>query len=297
MAVQSLAEKLGLAPDARIVVPHQDDVGMCHGANAAFATLAGQGFITSGSVMVPCPWFLELAALAAERPALDIGVHLTLTSEWQHYRWRPLTGAEKASGLVDDEGYMWRQARAVAEHAHADAVEAELRAQIDAALAAGIDVTHLDHHMGTALAPEFVEITLRLARDYGLPVLFPRHWDGFGGPAALRLGDLSVDDHATRVAVLEAAGQPIIDRFIESHWEAAPDKAPHYRAIIESAEPGVTFLAFHCNAPGDIEVIDPPRAHTRTDELALFQDTAFLGWVAAQGLDLVGFRAIREACR
>lgn len=297
MGTRSLAEKLGFAPETRLVIAHQDDVGMCHGANQAFAALAGQGFIGSGSVMVPCPWFLELAELAAQRPALDIGVHLTLTSEWRHYRWRPLTGASKSSGLVDDEGYMWHQARQVAEHAAPDAVEAELRAQMDAALAAGIDVTHIDHHMGTALVPEFVDITLKLARDYGLPVLFPRQWGGFGGPAALRLGDIAAEAHDRRVQALEAAGQPIIDRFIESHWEPAADKAPIYRAMLAGIEPGVTFLAFHCNASGDIEVIDPPRAHTRTDEVALFQDPAFLAWVGAQDLELVGFRAIREVCR
>src|SRR5262245_17234171 len=153
---------LGEAPDARLVVPHQDDVGMCHGANAAFARLAGQGFITSGSVMVPCPWFRELAELANARPEVDIGGHLTLTSQWRHYRWRPLTGASRASGLVDGDGYMWSKVKPLREHAAAGAVEAELRAQIDAALAAGIDVTHLDAHMGAVLAPEFAGIYVRL---------------------------------------------------------------------------------------------------------------------------------------
>src|SRR5262249_43053317 len=126
------------ATDGRkTVIAHADDIGMCHGANTAFAAVAGKGVITSGSVMVPCPWFREIAELAAVNSQFDLGVHLTLTSEWRHYRWRPLTGASKATGLVDDDGFMWRTAKAVREHADLDAVEAELRAQIDAALASG----------------------------------------------------------------------------------------------------------------------------------------------------------------
>src|SRR5262245_12066653 len=91
----------------RNVVIHQDDVGMCHGANAAFLELARLGVVTSGSVMVPCPWFPEIAEAAANDPTLDVGVHLTLTAEKEHYRWGPLTGAS-AAGLTDADGYLWR---------------------------------------------------------------------------------------------------------------------------------------------------------------------------------------------
>ena len=92
----------------RTVIPHLDDVGMCHGANHACLELMGHGFVASASVMVPCPWFPELAAAAAGREDLDLGIHLTLTSEWPGYRWRALSTARRASGLIDDDGYMWR---------------------------------------------------------------------------------------------------------------------------------------------------------------------------------------------
>ena len=141
-----------MASATRVVV-HEDDVGMNHGANAAFAELFELGVCTAGSVMVPCPWFLEVAEMQAKNPRLDIGVHLVLTSEFRTYRWRPLTGASQASGLVDADGYFWRTANEARAHAHPDAVEAELRAQVDAAKAAGIDITHIDAHMFTALVP------------------------------------------------------------------------------------------------------------------------------------------------
>src|SRR5919109_3379320 len=215
----------------KVVIAHADDVGMCHGANTAFAAVAGQGFIISGSVMVPCPWFRETAEMAAANPSLDLGVHLTLTSEWRHYRWRPLTGSAKATGLVDDEGFMWRTAQAVRKHARPEAVEAELRAQIDLALASGINATHLDCHMGTALAAEFADIYLRLGRDYRLPVLFPRHWDNYGG--GLKLGDVDPARHAARLQALEQRGHPIIDRFVETPWDAMGDEAAYRKMVAD----------------------------------------------------------------
>jgi len=283
------------AVPAKRVIAHADDIGMCHGANTAFLALAGKGLITSGSVMVPCPWFREMAELAAADKELDVGVHLTLTSEWRHYRWRPLTGIAKSAGLVDDEGFMWRTATAVREHAKPAAVEAELRAQIDLALASGIDVTHLDCHMGTALAAEFVAIYLRLGHDYRLPVLFPRHWDGYGGQ--LRLGDVVAKLHARRIAALEGAGHPVIDHFAETPWTAPRGDDGVYARMLANVQPGLTFLAFHPNSAGDIEVIDPPRAHCRIAEVRLFQDAAFVAEIERHGIDLTGFRRLRDELR
>src|SRR5450432_2059053 len=119
------------------VVINIDDVGMCHGANTAFVDLARQGRCDSGSVMVTCPWFLEIAEIGRVDPSLNLGVHLTITAEKKYYRWRPLTAPGKKSGLTDSDGYLWRSVPEVRRHAAPDAVEAELRAQIDAFLAAG----------------------------------------------------------------------------------------------------------------------------------------------------------------
>jgi len=290
----TLAERLGHPADARLIIPHHDDVGMNHGANAAFAALAGQGFITCGSVMVPCPWFRELADMARADPALDIGVHLTLTAEWRQYRWRPLTGNDPRTGLVDDEGFMWRTAREVADCADPAAVEAECRAQIEAALAAGIDVTHLDHHMGTALAPAFADLTLRLGAEYGVPVLFPRDWPGYGG--ALGLGDVDPAAYARRLAACEAAGRPVIDAFVETSWVPTSEHRAAYEATLAGVGPGLTFCAFHPNASGELEAIDPERAHCRVNELALFQDPDFLSFFTGLGLTPVSFREIRAVC-
>lgn len=280
----------------KIVVAHADDIGMCHGANTAFAAVAGKGFITSGSVMVPCPWFREIAELAVANSQFDLGVHLTLTSEWRHYRWRPLTGVSKAGGLVDGDGFMWRAAKAVREHAQPEAVEAELRMQIDTALAAGIDATHLDCHMGTALAAEFADIYLRLGGDYRLPVLFPRSWDNYNQGIGLKLGEVDAAEHGARLEALEARGHPIVDRFVETPWGALGDEGA-YRRMIAEVQPGVTFLAFHPNHSGDIDVIEPARARCRIEEARLFASAEFLAMVEQQGFTLIGLRGIRDQLR
>jgi predicted glycoside hydrolase/deacetylase ChbG (UPF0249 family) len=279
----------------RLVVAHQDDVGMCHGANVAFERLFGRGLISSGSVMVPCPWFLEAADIAGKRADMDMGVHLTLTSEWKHYRWRPLTGARASSGLVDADGYMWPTVRKLRENAVSEAVEAELRAQIDAALAAGIDVTHLDTHMGAALAPEYSDIYIRLGAEYRLPILMPRAFEGYGCASTFGNVDTRIND--LRALQLEKSGTPIFDAFYESPWVASADSRSAYENLLRSLTPGLSFLALHCNAPGDIEVIDPPRAHCRTDEFTIFQDTAFLKLVDELAIKLVSFREIRTMIR
>lgn len=288
-----LTSALGVASDARLVIAHQDDVGMCHGANTAFAELAGKGFITCGSVMVPCPWFRELVALAEANPCLDIGVHLTLTSEWENYRWRPVSTASRASGLIDDDGYMWRRVPMLRAHAIPEAAEAEMRAQIDTALAAGLDVTHLDAHMGAAFTPELVEIYLRLGRDYRLPVLYSRSPGQY--LSVLDLGeDVDVATYTALLPLVEETGVPAIDHFGMTPGVPSDQCEKAYRDLVRATPPGLSFLAFHCNAPGDIEAIVPPRAHWRTDEYRLFQDPRFLDWIAEQDIRLIGFREIRD---
>lgn len=289
---RALAAALGLPSDARLVVAHQDDVGMCHGANRAFAALAGKGFITCGSVMVPCPWFREVVSLAEVDPDLDIGVHLTLTSEWEHYRWRPLTGASKASGLVDGDGFMWHRVPMLREHMVIEAAEAELRAQVDAALAAGLDVTHLDTHMGAALTPELVDVYMAIGRDYDLPVLLPREPAGYLG--VLKMGPVDPTILLDRARQAESEGLPLFDHFGMTPGVDTAKVRKAYEGLVDAAPAGLSFLAFHCNAPGDIESIVPPRAQWRIDEFNLFRDPAFLAWIACQDIHLTGFRPIRD---
>ncbi len=293
--MSSISEAITGNAGARTLVVHVDDVGMCHGANVAFVELARSGAVTCGSIMVPCPWFREIASVAADDASLDLGVHLTLTSEWPQYRWAPLSTRSRDSGLIDEQGYFPRNCLILRRRLDVEAAETEFRAQIDRALDAGIDVTHLDTHMGAALVPELVDVYVRLGYEYRLPVLLPRDIDSYIG--VLRMGDIPPGAHARSIGELDARGIPVFDRFRMSPESTGPDVAATYRTMIETLPPGATFFALHCNAPGDIETIVPPRAHRRVDEYRLFGSGEPMRWIHDAGIKSIGMREIRDLCR
>lgn len=277
------------------VVIHQDDVGMCHGANVAFVELSRRGTITCGSVMVPCPWFNEIAEQAAADPTLDLGVHLTLTAEKAHYRWRPLTSPPASAGLTDATGHLWRDVASVRRHADPDAVEVELRAQIERAFAAGIDVTHLDAHMGAALAPELGDLYVRLADEHRLPILLTGSLTDYG-PGDDHLAGATEAEYAPLVDAARSSGHAIFDEVRETPWSRRDDEParPTYESMFADLPAGLTFMALHPNAPGELEAIEPATAHIRTAEYQLFRSPEWATWLAAQDLEPIGMRALGD---
>jgi predicted glycoside hydrolase/deacetylase ChbG (UPF0249 family) len=285
----------GYQPDLRQAIIHADDVGMCHGANVAFAELSALGSITCGAVMVPCPWFLEILQLVERNPDLDIGVHLTLTSEWECYRWGPISTISRNSGLIDAQGYFWHRTPMLAEHVVPEAAEVEMRAQIDRALSFGLDITHLDAHMGVAFIPELFDIYLRLGKDYQLPVLLPRTIADY--TSVLELGDHTLDRYEDAVKDMEHLGWPLVDHFRMTPGVPTEQARSAYYELIGSLPGGLTYVALHPTRPGEIESIVPPRAHYRTDEYRLLQEPNFLEFVHHQKITTIGFRKIRDRLR
>lgn len=278
-----------------MIVIHADDVGMCHAANVAFVELSQLGTITSGSVMVPCPWFPEIAELAASDRSLDVGVHLTLNSEQTYYRWGPLSRPPASAGLVDDDGYLWPDVSSVRRHAHPDAVEVEWRAQIDRALQMGIDVTHLDAHMGSALAPEFCETYVRIGVDYRVPVLITSTLSAYG--PRNHLADVDDAAFAPFVTAARDAGLPVFDLVLETDFARAANQPADYQRVLSGLDEPLVYCAFHPSAHGDVEVIELATSHVRTDEYDLFRTPAWHAWLDGSGNDLVGMRTLRDEWR
>lgn len=269
----------------RQIVVHHDDLGASWSANMAFIALTEQGVVSCGSVMVPCPWFPHMAQLARDNPELDIGVHLTLTAEFDRFRWRPMTGVAD-NGMCDAEGFFPRRPSDL-RRADVAAVERELRAQVDAALEAGIDVTHLDAHMGTVWLPEFVEIYERLGADYRLPIFLPRREDSWveASPAL---------DRATERAT--ARGNPVFAGILSTPFGNLDPTPANYREILASAGAGLTWGAFHFTQPGDIAMISDD-APTRLGEYEIFRSGAVEAMYAELGVELVGMRGFRDRMR
>jgi len=172
---QNLAQQMGFEADAKLLIVHADDIGLSQSVNGATLEAFSSGGITSGSMMVPCPWFNDFAYSYQSHPGLDVGIHITLTAEWDHYKFGGVLPSTEIPSLVNEQGYFYPTTEEVGLHADPREAELEIRAQIDRAIAAGIRPTHLDTHMGSVLAkPELIQIYFKLGMEYGIPVFVPR---------------------------------------------------------------------------------------------------------------------------
>src|SRR4051812_1814521 len=171
----TIASRLGYPADAKLLILHGDDLGVAHSVNAASLDALARGAISSASIMMPTPWVTEVAAWARAHPEADLGLHLTLTSEWETYRWGPVASRERVPTLLDSTGTLPPGTETVARRASLQEVERELRAQVDRAITLGIRPTHLDSHMGALFTtPGLFATYARVARDYRLPFLAVR---------------------------------------------------------------------------------------------------------------------------
>lgn len=285
-AVQDdIAVAMSSIPDSkRQFVVHHDDLGGSHSANIAFRELFDLGVVTSGSVMVPCPWFAEIARMARERPDFDLGVHLTLTSEFPDCRWGPVTGV--GGGMTEADGcFPWTVT--AARRADPAAVEVELRAQMDMALDCGIDATHIDAHMGAAWQPEFLDIYVRLGEDYNLPVVLPRNAGELAPPDT---------DFSAAFATLTARRNPDFASILITPFEKPTPTAEDYAELFAEAGPGLTYGAFHFTTPADFAFVSTD-APIRTAEYELFRSGRAAQMMDDAELERVGMRAFRDAMR
>jgi len=285
---RSLAERLGYKATDKLLIVNGDDVGMCHDANLGTIECLEKGLMRSATIMVPCPWFPEIASYAKEHPEKDFGIHLCHTSEWRKYRWGPVAEREKVPGLIDPEGYLWRSVEEVYAHSTPDQALIEARAQIRRALAFGVDVTHIDSHMGTLqLNAEYVKVYLQLAVEFDLPTRMASQETlaRFGQPA-LRDG-------------FAAKGILFPDYFVYDELkDESKDVKAFWLKIVRNLKPGITELYIHAAQPHDeLRSITGTWA-TRSAEREVFaHDEEMKQLVADQKIILLGFRPLRELQR
>jgi chitin disaccharide deacetylase len=227
---KSLAERLGYPRGAKLLIINIDDLGMTHGINAAAIKTFKNGLVRSGSIMVPCPWFNEIAAFARNNPQIDLGLHLTLNSEWTNYRWGPVSSKNTVPSLIDREGYLHLTTE-VAPKINVKEAEAEIRAQIERARAFGIKPTHLDSHMlMLTQTKELFEMYLRVGRENNLPIRVAKDW-------------------SARQPFMSSLLRPddiVLDKIAEATPGVAPEKWNEYYAdLLKKIEPGVTEFSVH----------------------------------------------------
>jgi hypothetical protein len=180
---KNLAEMLRYHKDSKLLIIHADDMGLSHSVNMATLQAFESKGITSGSIMVPCPWALEIADHIKTHPGIDAGIHITLTAEWDKYKWDGVSSSDQISSLLDENGYFFASVEEVGKNAIVAEVEKEINAQIEKLISIGVNPTHIDTHMGSVLAkPELVLAYLNLSEKYQLPVLFPREYTSWLPP-------------------------------------------------------------------------------------------------------------------
>lgn len=284
---KNLAEKLGFKPDAKLLIVHADDIGLARSVNLASSRAFANGGITSGSVIVPSPWFPDFAAYYREHQPLDVGVHITLTAEWDYYKWGGVSPAGEIPSLLDGNGHFYPTVEAVAQHAAPAEVERETRAQIERALALGIRPTHLDTHMGCMLViPELVQVYLRLGREYDLPLLIPRSW-------------LENVPQEHRDAI--AAENVLLDGlYMVNADDPAKSRSEVYRDMIATMGPGLNELIVHLGID-DTELqaitVDHPDFGSawRQKDLDFVTGQEFRDMLKAHNIKLVSWGQVREA--
>jgi len=172
---QTLAEKLGYEAGTRLLIVHADDIGLAQSVNDATEKAFASGGISSGSIMVPCPWFIDFADYFSNHPDLDVGIHITMTSEWDYYKFGGVLPSTEIPSLLDENGFFYPTTEEFGLHVDPAEAEKEIRAQIERAISYGIKPTHLDTHMGSVLArPELIHTYLKLGQEYKIPVFIPR---------------------------------------------------------------------------------------------------------------------------
>ena len=227
---QTLAQRLGYPADAKLLVIHADDLAVAHSQDMASFEALNRGAVSSASVMVPCPWLTEVADYAKAHPDADLGLHLTLTSEWKNYKWGPIAPRDQVASLLDPQGYLYSDAGEAVRHIKPEEAEREVRAQVETALKMGIRPTHLDSHMGVLFTkPALVAVLVNVAHEYHLPFLMLKIP---GTPpemyAALKPTDVILDH-------VFMAAPPIKS----NEWLS------YYTHILQTLPPGVSELIVH----------------------------------------------------
>ena len=291
-------KRLGFSASDRVVIIHADDIGMNYGSVVAYADLIETGMLSSAATMVPCPWFPAAATLCraySDDVRIDMGVHLTLTSEWEPYRWGPLSTGDPASGLLDAEGYLHHLARGVHEHARSEAVGRELRAQVERALAAGIDVTHVDSHMLTLFHPRLLPIYLDIAREFGLPPFLVRldeaHFRRSG------FGVAQVETLTGMIRQAEAQGAPLFDYVHIMSLDQHEDRLGEMQQVLDELPAGLSSIILHPSADSPALRAIAPDWRSRVADYELLRSEALRKAIDHADIQIIGFRTLRDAIR
>ena len=283
-AGQPLQVRLGYPATAKLLILNADDLAVTHSEDVVSLAALDQKLITSATVMVPCPWFTEVASYAKAHPEADLGLHLTLTAEWQTFRWGPIASRALVPSLVGPDGYFYASVGDFVKHAKPDEVEMEIRAQIERAKSMGLEPSHLDAHMHSLYAsPELFGVFLKVAHDYKLPIRGARNEKLFQA-----------------VVPLMAPSDPVPDAIFSPGENVPPSGwTDYYVDLVKNLQPGVTEIFVHLahdDAETEAVTVDHPNwgAAWRQREVEAVSSPAFHRALEDNHIILIGWRDIKK---
>lgn len=282
----TIAERLGYPADSKLLIIHADDLGVSHSENMASISGLEESPVNSASIMVPCPWFPEIAVYARENKKKDLGLHLTLNSEWKNYKWGPVTSKDSVKTLINEDGYFYSLVDSLILYGAPGEVEIELRNQVKKAYESGIDVTHLDAHMGAAVSTvEYTAAYMKIGKEFELPVLLDK-------------SVLSITDEP--VAGMLDEKTVVVDTILTALPENYKQgMAEYYSKTLKNLKPGLNCLLIHL-AFDDEEMqavtIDHPDwgAAWRQADYNFFTSEACKEILKAENIVLVTWRELRD---
>ena len=285
------AEKLGFPAGKKVIIIHADDIGMSEGANAAVISQFLNNEIQSGSIMMPCPNAEEFLPWAIEHPKLDIGLHITLTSEWKNYRWGPVSDHKDVPSLIDSDGKFWHEVPDVAAHATAEDMKKEIRAQIEKSIALGYKPSHIDSHMGTVFGrPDYTKAYLDVAEEFGIPATVVDFSNPEVAETARKLG-FPVNDEM--IEIINNYSMPKLDMmFGLPRGKTYEEVVANFKQLINSIPPGLTEIYFHPSVNSEELKGITNSWQQRVFESKMFKDPEIIKFLEGEDIILTNWKEI-----
>jgi len=285
----------------RLLIINADDFGMSHSTNEAVMELLKGKFISSATVMMPCPWAKEAVEFCKENPDLNVGIHLTFTSEWKMYKWGPVTQSSRVDSLVDEYGYFHESAEKVRKQAKREQVREEIRSQIEKALRLGLDPSHLDNHMGSLYGLGegecFLDIVFEFCKEYRLPFRLPK------------IPDEKIEKQVPKdllkrikgyIEIAQSNGIVLIDYLIgfsTSDKRDYPSCKEEIISILRGLKPGVTELYIHPAKDSDELRAITSNWLRRVHDYKLFKDPEVRKVIEEEGIKIISWKELRDIQR
>jgi chitin disaccharide deacetylase len=285
-------KKLGFSAEDRLLIVHVDDLGLTQSNVEGFAELVDFGLVTSGSVMMPTAWAPLAAAFARQHPEADVGIHMTLTSEWECNRWSPLSTIDPASGLIDPDGYMWQHGEDLFPRTKGGAVRQEMEIQAQRAIAMGIDPTHFDSHQFVALQTYLIDYMRVCLAHHVPPIFIRRDKAGFEAISGIDPGMISMA--VIMVKVLELFKIPLLDNMYMMPLEQPEMRLQNTKDILHQLVPGVTLFICHATKESPELAAITPDAAGRFADYKTWMREELRTHIKDEGIHLIGWRALKN---